>query len=365
MLNQQAEKKCGVLYIDDEELALKYFRLDYSGEYEVFTAASGAEGLELLRREADRIGIILSDQKMPGMQGAEVLAAVREEFPSKVRILVTAYSDLQSAIAAVNQGHIYQYVSKPWEKDDLVILLRRAADYYHVLAERNELLALKMSTLQRLICGDRLKWLLLLEPGANGSADAFRGALSSLVAAMPESLESARSMPRNGYNRADFEIGALVRAEYETSRQSIAALQAPPAAEISAELPPALRESLAPLPPPAGAALGEFLVELIRSAGVPAAQIAFHAGSPLRITLRAVSPEPILRTCFGLLVEKQVTPASLAFVRALVALQQTGLGSLEIDAQELQLEFPAGPIQAEEILDALYKKFSTWDIFRL
>jgi len=363
MLNQQAEKKCGVLYIDDEEMALKYFNRAFSDDYEVFTAASGAEGLEVLRREADRIGIVLSDQRMPGMQGAEVLGAVREEYPSKVRILVTAYSDLESAIEAVNKGHIYQYVSKPWDNDEIVIILRRAADYYRVLTERNELLALKMSTLQRLICGDRLKWLLLLEPAADAAA--FRGALSTLVAAMPETLESAGASSRRGFNRADFEIGSLMRAEYETARQSLAALQASAATEISADLPAALRESLAVIPPAAGVALGEFLAELIRSAGVPAAQIGFQAGPPLRITFRAVSPEPILRTLFGLLVEKQVAPAALAFVRALVALQQAGLGPLEIDAQELQLEFSPGPTQAEEILDALYKKFSTWDIFRL
>jgi two-component system probable response regulator PhcQ len=352
-----------VLYIDDEEMALKYFKRAFSDDYEVFKAASCAEGLELLRREADRIGIVLSDQRMPGMQGAEVLGAVREEYPSKVRILVTAFSDLKSAIEAVNKGHIYQYVSKPWDNDEIVVILRRAADYYRVVAERNELLALKMSTLQRLICGDRLKWLLLLEPG--GDAAAFRGALSSLVTAMPETLESAGVSSRRGFNRADFEIGALMRAEYETACQSIAALQAPAAMEIFAELPSALRESLAALPPAPGTALGEFFTELIRSAGVPAAQIAFQAGPPLRITFRAVSPEPILRTCVGLLVEKQVTPAALAFVRTLVALQQAGLGPLEIDAQELQLEFSPGPLQAEEILDALYKKFSTWDIFRL
>jgi two-component system probable response regulator PhcQ len=365
MLNNQAENKCGVLYIDDEEMALKYFSRAFSDDYEVFTASSGREGLELLRREADRIGIILSDQRMPGMQGAEVLGTVREEYPSKVRILVTAFSDLKSAIEAVNKGHIYQYVSKPWDNDEIVIILRRAADYYRVLTERNELLALKMSTLQRLICGDRLKWLLLLEPAAEGNAEMLRGALSSLVAAMPETLESARTSSRRGFSRSDFEIGPLVRAEYETARQSIAALQAPASTEIPAELPPELRESLAALPPAAGAALGIFLAELIHSAGVPAGQIAFHPGPPPRISLRAVSPEPILRTCFGLLVEKQVTPAALAFVRALVALQQAGPGLLEIDAQELQLEFSPGPTQAEEILDALYKKFSTWDIFRL
>ncbi len=191
---------------------------------------------------------------MPGMQGSELLAMVREEFPSIVRILVTAYSDLESAIEAVNKGHIYQYVSKPWG-DDILGILRRAADYHRALSERNELLALKMTTLQRLICGDRLKWLLLLEPAPAGCEEAFRGALSALVSALPEMFESVRSSSRRGYNRADFEIATLVRDEYEIARHAISVLQSPIPAEIPAGLPPSLRESLSALPSSAAAAL--------------------------------------------------------------------------------------------------------------
>jgi two-component system probable response regulator PhcQ len=364
MLNNPAENKCGVLYIDDEEMALKYFRRTFSGEYEVFTATSGAEGLEVLRREADRIGVVLSDQRMVGMQGAEVLATVREEFPSKVRILVTAYSDLESAIAAVNKGHIYQYVQKPWG-DDIGNILRRAADYYRVLVERNELLSLKMTTLQRLICGDRLKWLLLLEPAPAGCEAAFRGALSALVSALPDTLESVQASSPRGYNRADFEMGALVRAEYDTARQVVSALKAPFSTEIPADLPPPLRESLAALPPTAAAGLGAFLATLALGTGISAAQMVLQVGQSPRLMLQAVSPEPVVRACFGLLVEKQVSPVSAAFFRALLALRQVDVGPLEIVAPEFPLTFAAGSEQPEEILDALYKKISDWDIFRL
>jgi ActR/RegA family two-component response regulator len=190
MLNDQARNKCGVLYIDDEEMALKYFRRALADRFEVFTASSAREGLEVLRREADRIGIILSDQRMPETLGAEVLAAIREEFPSKVRILTTAYSDLKSAIDAVNKGHIYQYVTKPWDTDQLIMVLQRAADYYAVLTERNELLALKMTTLQRLICGDSL----------NGSfCSSRRGPIRPFFAARsPRSSRRCRRVSRAG-----------------------------------------------------------------------------------------------------------------------------------------------------------------------
>jgi two-component system probable response regulator PhcQ len=365
MLNDQARNKCGVLYIDDEEMALKYFRRALADRFEVFTASSAREGLEVLRREADRIGIILSDQRMPETLGAEVLAAIREEFPSKVRILTTAYSDLKSAIDAVNKGHIYQYVTKPWDTDQLIMVLQRAADYYAVLTERNELLALKMTTLQRLICGDRLKWLLLLEPTWTDPI-VFRRALSALVAAMPETLESRSPVGRGGFSRADFDIEALVRGEYETGRDSIVALREAPSAEIPADLPPHLREPLQALTDPLLAgALGKFFAELIHNAGMTDAQIAFEAAPAPCIGLRAVAPDPVLRACFGLFVEKRISSAALAFVHVLLALQQGGGAALIVDAQEFQLEFVAGEESPGEILDALYKKFANWDIFRL
>src|SRR5690606_2127190 len=123
MLNQTPNSACGVLYIDDEEKALKYFRMAYSPDFKVFTASSGQEGIEILRRESKQIGVIISDQRMPEMVGAEVLEIARREFPMIVRILTTAYSDLDSAIQAVNKGHIYQYVVKPWDVDDLRMVL--------------------------------------------------------------------------------------------------------------------------------------------------------------------------------------------------------------------------------------------------
>jgi len=89
MLNTNSNP-VGILYIDDEEKALKYFRMAFGQKYKVFTAASGPEGLETLRKEAASIGIVITDQRMPGMQGAEVLGQVRTEYPHIVRILTTA-----------------------------------------------------------------------------------------------------------------------------------------------------------------------------------------------------------------------------------------------------------------------------------
>jgi len=105
--------KYGVLYVDDEEQALKYFRKGLQSEYRVHTANGYAEALKLLEQEAGSIGVVLSDQRMAGKSGVELLSAIRERWPAIVRILITAYTEINSAVDAVNAGAIYKYINKP------------------------------------------------------------------------------------------------------------------------------------------------------------------------------------------------------------------------------------------------------------
>jgi two-component system probable response regulator PhcQ len=184
MLNQGQQPTCEILYVDDEEKALKYFRMAFASKFTIHTAPSAKEGLELMKQLGDRVGIVISDQRMPEMLGAEFLGRIREEYPYVVRILTTAYSDLESAIAAVNKGHIYQYVVKPWEVKEFGMVLQRAADYHHVLTERNQLLSLKMTALQRILSGDRLLWLKLFQPYC-GDQPVFARTLAAFVKALP------------------------------------------------------------------------------------------------------------------------------------------------------------------------------------
>ncbi|MFA7344130.1 MAG: response regulator [Terrimicrobiaceae bacterium] len=218
-MNQTPQSRCSVLYIDDEEKALKYFRMAVAPKFSVHTASSGEEGLAILRKEAGKIGIVVSDQRMPGMIGAEVLGVVREEFPQVVRILTTAYSDLDSAILAVNKGYIYQYVVKPWDVTELEMVLQRAADYYQILTERNQLLRLKMTTLQRILCCDRVKWLLLaFGTGPGTSEGAFRNALFSFVRSL-EALPPPRQEGGDVFRAEQFDAAALIRRELHTGGQ--------------------------------------------------------------------------------------------------------------------------------------------------
>src|SRR5438270_11784810 len=103
------DSRYAILYVDDEEQALKYFRKGFSGEYAILTAPGVPQALALLEKEHARVGVILSDHRMGAHTGVELLGKVRQAWPDIVRILVTAYSDVGSAIDSVNTGAVYKY----------------------------------------------------------------------------------------------------------------------------------------------------------------------------------------------------------------------------------------------------------------
>ena len=118
------------------ELALK--RLFRPHGYTIFTAVSGAAGLKLLEQEpAD---LVISDMRMPGMDGAAFLEQVRMRRPDTVRILLTGYADVSSTIAAINRGEIYRYIAKPWNDEEVLLVVRQALERKQ-LAEENARLA--------------------------------------------------------------------------------------------------------------------------------------------------------------------------------------------------------------------------------
>ncbi|HFQ80878.1 MAG TPA: response regulator [Desulfobacterales bacterium] len=108
-----------ILFVDDEENILKSLaRLFIDEDYEVHTAISGREGLELINNGL-RPAVIISDQRMPEMNGAEFLRRVRELLPDSIRLVLTGYADIKSAVEAINQGGVYRYILKPWDDEEL------------------------------------------------------------------------------------------------------------------------------------------------------------------------------------------------------------------------------------------------------
>ncbi|AYF85777.1 MULTISPECIES: response regulator [unclassified Pseudomonas] len=119
-----------ILFVDDEERILRSLALQFRRQYEVITESDPLRALERLKEES--VQIIVSDQRMPRMSGAELLARSREAAPECLRILLTGYSDLDAAVEALNNGGIFRYLTKPWDPQEMAFTLRQAAE----IAER-------------------------------------------------------------------------------------------------------------------------------------------------------------------------------------------------------------------------------------
>jgi two-component system response regulator HupR/HoxA len=130
-------KQYGLLVVDDEKEILRSLTLTFAEDYEVFTASSGAEALEILKQR--KIALVIADQRMPGMTGAQLLEQVLQIDPNIVRMILTGYTDIASLIQAINEGHIYQYITKPWERRELRIIVKRALESYALTLENQRL----------------------------------------------------------------------------------------------------------------------------------------------------------------------------------------------------------------------------------
>jgi CheY-like chemotaxis protein len=171
------KQKIEILCVDDEPEVLEGLKLHLKRHYVVHLAGGGAEGLELLR-DNRHVAVILSDMRMPGMDGAKFLNSAKTVAPDSVRMLLTGYSDMQSAIAAINEGQIFRFISKPCPPDQLLGAFRAAiAQHELIVAER----VLLQQTL--LGCVESLaKVLSVTNPAAFGRALRLRAKVRSVVA---------------------------------------------------------------------------------------------------------------------------------------------------------------------------------------
>ena len=130
-----------ILLVDDEDNVLSSLRrLFRTDGYRVYAASSAAEGLEILRNNS--VGLVISDNSMPEVTGVEFLNQVRENWPDTVRIMLTGYADLDAATQAINQGEVYRFVAKPWNPEDLRLLVRQGIDQYRLIMENRRMQAL-------------------------------------------------------------------------------------------------------------------------------------------------------------------------------------------------------------------------------
>ncbi len=129
-----------LLLVDDEKAITRALQRLFRKEgYHILTAESGPAGLEKLKQSAKPVSLIISDQRMPEMNGAQFLEQAKEICPQAVRYLLTGYSDMESVIQAVHKGEIQRYLTKPWNDDDLLLQVRLSLEHLELIEENHRL----------------------------------------------------------------------------------------------------------------------------------------------------------------------------------------------------------------------------------
>ncbi|MBC7514472.1 MAG: response regulator [Herminiimonas sp.] len=130
-----------ILCVDDEANILSSLRRLFRGRgYQILTATSGQAGLEILR--AQPVDLVISDMRMPEMNGAQFLEAVRQNWPQTIRLLLTGYADIASILDAINRGEIHRYITKPWDDNDILLIVRHALERQRLEQDKQRLEAL-------------------------------------------------------------------------------------------------------------------------------------------------------------------------------------------------------------------------------
>ena len=132
-----------ILIVDDEEKIRNALgRLMKRAGALAFYAASGPQALDFIQNSEHQLSMILSDQRMPGMEGTRFLEKVRAITPETVRFLITGYADIDAVAGAVNRGAVHRFITKPWDNDNLLEMVKSGLQYYELVVENRNLFAL-------------------------------------------------------------------------------------------------------------------------------------------------------------------------------------------------------------------------------
>lgn len=145
-----------ILFVDDEVTAVKYFQRAVGTLAPVIVATSVEEGKKVVDAHADTLMVVISDQRMPGQSGNKLLSYVREAYPHMVRMLTTAYAELEETVEAINQGQIHRYLHKPWDIPTLRMELKLALELATIRKEHAQLLREKLTAMQQQVAANRV-----------------------------------------------------------------------------------------------------------------------------------------------------------------------------------------------------------------
>ncbi|HEX7998561.1 MAG TPA: response regulator [Pyrinomonadaceae bacterium] len=126
-----------IMVVDDEPANLRVLERLFRSDYEIVAANSGADALRLLQQHD--VALIITDQRMPDITGIELLKRTASLRPHMVRIILTGYTDVETLVEAINSGHVYKYVTKPWNNEELRLTVSRALEHYETTKARHEL----------------------------------------------------------------------------------------------------------------------------------------------------------------------------------------------------------------------------------
>lgn len=132
------KEEINILYVDDEKGNREVFKASFRRYYTIYTAESAKEGLKVL--ENNIINIIITDQRMPNMTGSEFLTSIVNVYPEPIRMIMTGYADLNAVIDAVNNGKVYKYLTKPWDSDQLKMIIDEAYNTYSLQQQQKKLI---------------------------------------------------------------------------------------------------------------------------------------------------------------------------------------------------------------------------------
>ena len=132
-----ASQKINVLYVDDEENNLNAFKASFRRFFNIYTALSATEATIIL--STNEIHVLITDQRMPGTLGTELLAQVVKKYPDQIRILLTGFSDIDAIKDAINRGQIYHYLQKPWDDAELKETIESAFKIYDLKKQQQKL----------------------------------------------------------------------------------------------------------------------------------------------------------------------------------------------------------------------------------
>ena len=213
-------KEHRILFVDDEEFAQITFKGQFKKEFNISTAGDGEKALDLIEKE--EIALVVTDQRMPGMNGVELLRHIKERKPDTIRILLTAYPDMETVVEAINSGNIYRYLTKPYEEEEVRAALKQGLEKFHLVKERNRLYAEKLETMKKMAMTNRLT---AIGTFAAGMAHEIRNPLTSINTFItiaperkddPEFLENFSKIALEDVNR----ISRLVQEILDYARSS-------------------------------------------------------------------------------------------------------------------------------------------------